>query len=222
MNSEKMARSCCSSSAFVPGVTWELLHCGKQRRRHRVDTTLACKRAHAHFSRAHLTRDDCTCGSRPRGSRLSSVARFSKQRHHTIMSLLSVSVSHFPMVTSSPTGSLSRPSASSTPSAGTRGHTCISPRWSGMSGCIPNPTPDTGYEHKFCVDTNDEHTPINLPDSNRIFPHDCNTTVVVTSEEADVPRHSGASSSSKHTAATSRVPSVWVTWRSPLETVGGL
>ena len=29
---------------------------------------------------------------------------------------------------------------------------------------------DIGYEPKFCVDANDEYTPINLPDSNRIFP----------------------------------------------------
>ena len=55
-----------------------------------------------------------------------------------------------------------------------------------MSGCIANPTPTA---------TN--------------FPHDCNAaTIAVTSEEPVVPRHSGASSSSKRTAAASRVLTV--------------
>ena len=57
------------------------------------------------------------------------------------------------------------------------------------------------YEPKFCVDANDKHTPINLPNSNGIFPHDCNATIAATSKEPDVPLHSGAYSSSKHTAA---------------------
>ena len=39
-------------------------------------------------------------------------------------------------------------------------------------GHLSNPTPDTGYEPKFCVDVSDEHTPINLPDSNKNFPHE--------------------------------------------------
>ena len=80
----------------------------------------------------------------PLGSRLSSVARFSKKCHRSIMSLLGVpDVSHFPMVTSSSTCSPSRPSASSTPLAGTRSPPCVSAQWSGMSGCIANPTADT-------------------------------------------------------------------------------
>ena len=116
------------------------------------------------------------------------------------MSLPGVLVGHFPMVTSSLTCSLSRPSASPVPLAGSRSRPCVSARWSGISGCIANPTQDTVYEPKFCVNANDEHTPINLPDSNQTSPHDCNDTIAVTSEEPDVPRHSGASSCSKHTA----------------------
>ena len=65
-----------------------------------------------------------------------------------------------------------------------------------MSGHLANPIPDTRSEPKFCVDISDEHTPINLPDSNRNFPHEYDATIV--------PRHSGASSS-WHTAAASRV-----------------
>ena len=45
-------------------------------------------------------------------------------------------------------------------------------------------------------------------DSNQIFPHDCNATIAVTSEEPDVPRHSGAFSSSMHTAAATRMLTV--------------
>ena len=68
-------------------------------------------RTHAHIFLVHIT---CvTDVSLTFGSRLSSVARFSKVCHLSIMSLLDVLVvSHFPMVTSSPTCSLSRPSAS--------------------------------------------------------------------------------------------------------------
>ena len=77
-----------------------------------------------------------------------------------------------------------------------------------MSGYLANPTPDTGYEPKFCVDASDEHTPINLPASNRNIPHDYDATIVATTEELDVPRHSGASSTSQHSAAASRVPTV--------------
>ena len=67
---------------------------------------------------------------------------------------------------------------------------------------------DTRYEPKFCVDTSDEHTPINIPESDKNFPHDYEATMVATTEEPDVLRHSGASSSSKHTTAASKVSTV--------------
>ena len=124
------------------------------------------------------------------------------------MPLLGVPSRSFPPIFSSPTCSLTRPSASSTPLTGTRRPSCATPPWGGMSGHLANPTPDTGYEPKFCVDVSDEHTPINLPDSNRNFPHNYDATVVATTEDLDVPRHSGASSSSKQSATASRVPTV--------------
>ena len=150
-----------------------------------VDTTPACTRAYAHFSRALFTRDNCTCGSR-----LFSVARFLKHSHLSVMSLLGVPVSRFCPIASSPTCSLSRHSASSTPLAGTRSASCVSARWSGMSGCLANPTPAP---------------PSSSPDSNRSFPRNYDATKVSTTEDPDGPQHSGASSSNRHTAA-SRVP----------------
>ena len=60
----------------------------------------------------------------------------------------------------------------------------------------------------FCVDVSDEHTPINLPDSNWNFPHDYDVTIIATTEDLTVPRHSGAPNRSKHTAAVSGVPTV--------------
>ena len=52
-----------------------------------------------------------------------------------------------------------------------------------------------------------QHADLPLTDSNRNFPHDSNATIAVTSKEPDVPRHSGTTSS-RHTAAASRVPTV--------------
>ena len=100
-----------------------------------------------------------------------SVLRASQEhRHLFIMSLLGVLVSRFPLVASSPTCSLSRPSASSTLLAVTRSNTCTSAHWSGMSGCWANPTPHTSYEPNICVYFNDEHTPINLHRQRQEFP----------------------------------------------------
>ena len=116
-----------------------------------------------------------------------SVARFTKECLLAIMSLFGVLVCHFPMILASLTCSLSRPSASSAPLPETRSSPCVSARWSGMSGCIANPTPDTGYEPKFRVDANDEQTPINDPDSNRGFPTLLQRHHGRPSEELDVP-----------------------------------
>ena len=43
-----------------------------------VDTTPTCTRAYAHLSRAHLPRDDCTCGSRASRLRIDSCCAFLK------------------------------------------------------------------------------------------------------------------------------------------------
>ena len=91
----------------------------------------------------------------------------------------------------------------STPLTGIRRNPCATPPWGGTYGHLANPTPDTSYEPKFCIDVSNEHTPINLPDSNRNFSHDYDAT-----EDLDLPRYSGASSSSQHSAAASRVPTV--------------
>ena len=53
-----------------------------------VDTTLACTHAYAHFSRAHLARDDCTCGSR--ASRLKivkccAILKIVSSLHHALV-----------------------------------------------------------------------------------------------------------------------------------------
>ena len=42
--------------------------------------------------------------------------------------------------------------------------------WNVLASGQSNPAPDTGYEPKFCIDVSNEHTPINLYDSNRNFP----------------------------------------------------
>ena len=68
-----------------------------------------------------------------------------------------------------------------------------------MSGRMANPAPKTGHEpnsSNFFSHMDTEHTSIHLPDINRNCPHDCDATIVTT-EDLDVPRHSGASSSSK-------------------------
>ena len=66
-----------------------------------------------------------------------------KSSHLCVMSLLGVPVGRFLPIASSPTCSLSRPSPSSTPLAGTRSLPCASALWGGMSGHLATPTPDT-------------------------------------------------------------------------------
>ena len=86
------------------------------------------------------------------------------------------------------------------------------PPWGGLYGHLANPNPDTGYEPKFCIDVSDEHTPVNFSyinrsHINRNFPHEYDATTATT-EDLESLRHSGASSSSKHTASAVRVPTV--------------
>ena len=75
-----------------------------------------------------------------------------------------------------------------------------------MSGYFANPTPNTGYEPNFYSYMNEEHTPINLPDNHRSFQCRDDATIISAAEDPEVP-FSGASSSSKQTAA-SRVPTM--------------
>ena len=166
---------------------------------HDVHRTLHCTHAYAHIlSCAPHTyvAQDCQC------------CACLKIFPSPAMSLLGVPSRSFPPILSSPTCSLTRLSASSTPLIGMKRPSCAPPQWSGMSGHLANPTPGTGYEPKFCIDVSNEHTSINLPDSNRNFPHDYCATIVATTEDLDVLRHSGASSTSNHSAAGSRDPTV--------------
>ena len=98
-------------------------------------------------------------------------------------------------------------SASPTPLTGIKLNPCATPLWGGPSGHLAGPIPNTGYEPKFCIDVSSEHTPINLPTTNRSVQQEYDATIAA-SEDLNLPRHSGASSSSQHTAA-SRVPTLW-------------
>ena len=76
---------------------------------------------------------------------------------------------------------------------------------------MADPAPNIGYElhlSNFFSFLDTEHTPINLPDSHHNFPCQDDATVISTVEDPDGLPHSGASSSSKQTAA-SRVPSMF-------------
>ena len=124
------------------------------------------------------------------------------------MSLLNGAVGRFLPVASSPTCSLSRPSASSTSLERSGVTPCASSHWSGMSGCLANPTQHTGDEPNFNSKV-DEHTPINLPDSHPNFPRRDDATTISTTEDPEGFPHLGASSSSKQTAASRKLVRIW-------------
>ena len=102
------------------------------------------------------------------------------------------------LILSSLTATLTPPTASPTPLTGIRLNPCATPLWGGPSGHLADPIPSTGYEPKFRFDS--EHTPINLPTRNMSFQQEYDATITA-SEDLNLPRHSGASSSSQHTAA---------------------
>ena len=100
-------------------------------------------RTHAHIFLVHsscVTDVSLTLGSRLKIVKCCAILKIVSSLYHVLLGVL---VNHFPMVTSSTTCSLSRPSASSIPFAGTTSPPSVSARWSGMSGCIANPTRDT-------------------------------------------------------------------------------
>ena len=96
--------------------------------------------------------------------------------------------------------SLSRRSASWTSLERTRLNSCPSAHWSGISGCLANPTPHTGNEPNIYTYRNEEHTPINLPDSHRNVPRRDDAFIIPTTEDPEGFPHSGTSSSSKHSS----------------------
>ena len=59
----------------------------------------------------------------------------------------------------------------------------------------------TDYEPKFRIDVSSEHTPIDLPTRNMSFQQEYDATITA-SDDFYLPRHSGASSSSQHRAAS--------------------
>ena len=112
-----------------------------------------------------------------------------------IMPLLGVlQFSAFPPVLSSST-------TTPTPLTGIRLNPCATPLWCGPSGPLACPTPNTSYEPKFCINISSEHTPIILPSRKGSFNPESDVTVAA-SEDVDLPRHSGASSSRHSVAST--------------------
>ena len=85
------------------------------------------------------------------------------------MSLLNVRSNPFLPIFLTPTASLTPPTASPTPLTGIRLTPCATPLWSGPSGHLADPIPNTGHEPKFCIDVSSEHTPINLSTRNLGF-----------------------------------------------------
>ena len=131
-----------------------------------------------------------------------SAAHFSKKhRHLFITSSLGVPFVRFSLVASSPTCSLSRPSASSTLLERSRINHLP------LCSLLGQSDSHTGYLPNFCTYINEEHTPMNLPDSHWNFPRRDGATIISTTEDPEGSQHSGASSSSKQTAA-SRVPTM--------------
>ena len=73
--------------------------------------------------------------------------------------LLNVPLAPFPPIFSLPT-------ASPTPLTGIRLTPCATTLWSGPSGHVADPIPNTGHEPKLYIDVSSELTPINLPTRN--------------------------------------------------------
>ena len=88
-----------------------------------------------------------------------------------------------------------------TPLTGIRLNPCATPLWSGPSGHEADPTPNKGYEPKFCIDVSSKQTPINLPSRKSSFNLE-NDETIAASEDFDLPKHSRASSSRHSVAST--------------------
>ena len=99
-----------------------------------------------------------------------------------------------------PAFSLTTLAASPALSTGIRPNPCATPLGDGLPGHLAGRIPNTGYEPKFCIDVDSERTPINLPSRNVHFSQEHDATINA-SEDLNLPRLAGASSSSKHSAA---------------------
>ena len=89
---------------------------------------------------------------------------------------------------SSRTASLAPPTASPTLLTGVRVKPCATPLWGGQSGHLAGPIPNTGYEPKFCIAVDSEHTAVNLPTRNMSFPQEYDATIAA-SEDLNLPPH---------------------------------
>ena len=122
-----------------------------------VDTIPTCMRADAHFSCTHNTVHISHIDTHFFNAVTAQVVRnlcraFLKNHFHlVVMSLLNlpfVCLSLHRLICS-----LSRPSASSTSLERSRMNPCASAHWSGMSGCLANPTPHTRTVCRTAPDT---------------------------------------------------------------------
>ena len=120
-----------------------------------VDTTPTCTRADAHFSRAHITVHysystalfQCGHTALAKGKRNLCCALLFDHFHLVCHVFVKRSFCPFPsghVLTSMLF--VSRPSAFSTSFGGSRQEPCASAHWSGMSGCLANPTPNKGLK----------------------------------------------------------------------------
>ena len=111
--------------------------------------------------------------------------------NHSIFGHVFVPSTPFPPIFSSRATSLTTPAASPTLSTGIRPTPCATPLEAGLPGRLARPIPNIGYEAKFCIDVDGDHTPVNLPSRNVRFPQEYDAKITA-SEDLNLPRHSGA------------------------------
>ena len=182
-------------------------------------------RKRAHVYKEHLTvRTHADFSLRTLAQRLADLF---KPQNPTIIGHVFVECSFDPVpsppIFSSPATSLTTPAAFPTPSCGIRPNPCATLLEGGLPGRLAGPIPHTGYEPKFCIDVDSEHTPIILPSGNMSFPQEYDVTITA-SVALELPRRFGASQSSSQRSAASRVHTMSKTWCIgdwPHEGVGG-
>ena len=124
----------------------------------------------------------------------------------SVMSVLNIPSTPFPPIFSSLATSQTTPTVTPALSTGSRPQPCATLLVRELSGDLANSSPNTSYEpklaeYKFRIDIDSEHTPINLPNRDMIFPQEYAATIIGP-EDLNLPRHPGASSSSQHSAAS--------------------
>ena len=125
-----------------------------------VQTTPHRSHTRAFFSRCARSYARC---DHTFGSRLDDLFVYLKSHFIIGHVFVECSFDHpFPTIFSPPTTTPTR-------LTGIRPNPCATSLWCGPSGHLADPTPNTGYEPKFCIDVSIEHTPINLPTSNMSF-----------------------------------------------------